>query len=441
MKIKLNNIAFTALTIAALLLPPLAFSSQKMETGARAEWDQMHTVLLHTPGEELFLGVANYEAALFDNTFDMDEAAREHRAYIEELKKRGAKDVRTVTQVLEQSYSTNKPELIKLALDSVKLDTTSLNEADRQEQRACFVDTITNRTSAPVLVRMIMQRPTIILSKSEQRRSSPEKCRGYTMTAKYTLDPVMNLYFTRDQMLTTAKGVVLTRMAKRPRAQETKIIKFVLNQLGIKPLYEVQDSGATVEGGDFIPAGERVFIGQGMRTNPRAIELLLRNDVFGGGMDSGPKEVVVVKDVWGNQQEMHLDTHFNIIRSDLAVEVEDRFPGKCEQKNKCLKADTYTWTSGRWQLTSRNVDFLTYIARAGFKVIPVSVADQEAYGINFLTTVSGKIIGVKGVSEGYQQALKKAGVNEQTWIKFDEMKLGFGAAHCTTQVLRRIPTK
>ena len=227
---------------------------------------------------------------------------------------------------------------------------------------------------------------------------------------------------------------VLGKMKLPQRAVETDIMAFVLRQLGITPVYQVQGNNATLEGGDFLPAGQRVFIGQGLRTSEAAIKQLLDNDVFGGA-DHDVKEVVIVKDHWNNQQEMHLDTHFNLINENLAVSVADRVDCTADP-NKCLTADVYQWQGG-WHLVNSDMDFNAYLSNvAHIKVIPVSVDDQAKYGINFLTTSRNQITGVDGVSQAYKDALQREGVTAR-WLDFTNLKLGFGAAHCTTQVLVR----
>ena len=187
-----------------------------------------------------------------------------------------------------------------------------------------------------------------------------------------------------------------------------------------------------------------MFIGRGLRTNQIAIHEMLENDVFGDDV----KEVVVVKDEWQQQQEMHLDTYFNIASPNTAVLVEDRFPEHdCGFARKCLNADVWErkdncssgTQKGPYCLTTDNTDkeFTNVLSDADFtNIIPVSVKDRELYGVNFLTVEGGKIIGVDSVSEAYKSALARAGVSA-TWIDFDNMKLGYGAAHCTTQVLSR----
>lgn len=47
----------------------------------RAEWSKAGDILMHTPGQELFNGVIHPSAGLFENYFDVDKAAEEHRGY------------------------------------------------------------------------------------------------------------------------------------------------------------------------------------------------------------------------------------------------------------------------------------------------------------------------------------------------------------------------
>lgn len=76
-------------------------SAQTQQLFPKAEWDKASVILMHTPGEELFNGVIHPSAGLFENYFDVEEAAKEHRNYIELLRHNGIK-VYTVTDILEK---------------------------------------------------------------------------------------------------------------------------------------------------------------------------------------------------------------------------------------------------------------------------------------------------------------------------------------------------
>ena len=268
--------------------------------------------------------------------------------------------------------------------------------------------------------------------------STGEHNTGYA--ASYELNPVMNLYFMRDQMITTAKGVVLGSMNSEQRRVETRIAKFALHKLGVEPIYEVTGDGR-LEGGDFIPAGDTVFLGQGLRTNADAVAQLIRHDVFGGA------RVVVVKEQWHSQDQMHLDTYFNVLGPDLAVLVEERMDlrdeagsvVKAARPDLRLSVDVYELDEAGYELVERDADFQAYVEEElGFRLVPVTNDDQLDYGINFLTVAPYRTLGVDGVSQDYKDRLAAEGV-EATWMDFHNLTGGYGAAHCTTQVLRRLP--
>lgn len=397
--------------------------------GSKAEWLPAKEILMHTPGDELFLGIVHPDVALFEKPFSIEQAAREHRNYIHLLEKSGAKVHTVVGTLLEGTIDKNGrtiegPELDELrrfARQFVVIDANNLG-AQEQAKQEKYVDDVISKLPPKELVKIIFQQPTVHLRKTAINT-------GYESTCE--LRPVMNLYFLRDQVITTPKGVVVSKMNSSQREVETKIIKFVLSKLGVKPIQEVTGSGR-LEGGDFIPAGDVVFIGRGVRTNQEAIKQLLDTKAFGSN------RVVVVNDKWHNQVQMHLDTFFNVINQNLAVLVQDRFESKNDQTNIMnLTADVYELVDGSYKQVADGVDFVDFLSNdLKMRVIPVSKEDQLKYGINFLTFKGNDIFAVDGVSQAYKDTLKEAGVNAR-WINFSNMTGGYGAAHCVTQVLSR----
>ena len=84
----------------------------------KAEWDSAKLILMHTPGQELFDGVIHPAAGLFEDYFDVDKAADEHRSYIGMLRENGIR-VLTVDGILNEididSLRTLASELLKKA--------------------------------------------------------------------------------------------------------------------------------------------------------------------------------------------------------------------------------------------------------------------------------------------------------------------------------------
>lgn len=397
--------------------------------GSDAEWGRPQVILMHTPERELFCGVIHPQAALFERCFDMQEAFREHRQFIKLLQDNGSK-VYTLKEILlagtidkngnvEKSKSLD--DLRVFAKQFLKIDASHL-PPELKNMQSEYLDHTIEQLSPQELVDIIFHQPTVHLYPDNKNTG---------LSAKYEISPLMNAYFLRDQMITTKNGIVIANLNSPQRAPEIQVIKFALKKLGIKPIYEVSGKGR-LEGGDFLTAGEVSFIGQGLRTNAEGVKQLLDNNVFGS------RFVAVVKDSWCNQEEMHLDTYFNIISPKLAVLVDLRMNEDQQAAPIKTFVDVYEFINDRYRLVHSNLNFRSYLEdHLGFKLIPVSRKEQNNYGINFLTVAPNKIFAVQGsMSEKYKKSLEEAGI-QITWVKFDALTGGYGAAHCTTQPIVR----
>lgn len=382
----------------------------------QAEWCKAGYILMHTPGLELFNGVIHPSAGLFENYFDVDKAAYEHKTYIEMLKDNGIR-VYTVMEVLNNA---DIEELRKLAANVLVYDVSQMADEDLEKTEA-YRQSILKQMSRADLIRCILLQPTVRLTKTDNNT-------GYE--AQYIQNPLMNLYFTRDQSITTPRGHVICNMNSSQRAPETNIIEMCYRYMGLKPILRISGEGR-LEGGDYIPAGNVSFIGCGMRTNDEGIRQLMEADAF------GHDTVVVVRDhkLW--QKQMHLDTHFNIIDKDLCTMVSSRLnakPGDSEY-NTC---DIWVRKPGtlKYSLWKKDLSFVQYIRGRGFDIIPIDVDDEDHYANNFLTIAPRHIMVVGGQSAALQKRFSDAGVHVE-WVSLDNLIDGYGAAHCMTQVLRR----
>ncbi len=385
-------------------------------TYPQAEWLKAGDVLMHTPGQELFNGVIHPSAGLFEDYFDVDKAAEEHRGYISILEKNGIK-VHTVLDVLNE---VGIDSLRALAQNVLVYDISSIPDEDAEKTEAYRLEVL-QKMSRHDLIRCILLQPTVKLSKCDNNT-------GYE--AQYIQNPLMNLYFTRDQSITTPRGHVICSMNSSQRAPETEIINLCYEHLGLKPILRITGEGR-LEGGDYIPAGNISLIGCGMRTNDEGIRQLLDADAF------GHDTVVVVRDhkLW--QMQMHLDTHFNIIDKDLCTMVSSRLNAKPAdpEYNTC---DIWARKPGtrEYKLLKQNQSFVEYIKTRGFQIIPIDYDDEMHYANNFLAIGPRHIMAVGGQSEALQQRFREAGVTVE-WIPLESLIDGYGAAHCMTQVLQR----
>ena len=154
-----------------------------------AEWDKAGVILMHTPGQELFDGVIHPSAGLFEHYFDVDKAAEEHRGYIRRLEANGIR-VLTVTDIPnEVSLDT----LRMLADQELIYDVSAMPDADRAATENYRQEVLAQMSRAD-LIRCILLRPIVRLFPTKNNTG---------VAAEYIHDPLMNLYFTRDQSITT----------------------------------------------------------------------------------------------------------------------------------------------------------------------------------------------------------------------------------------------
>ena len=408
MKHKLLLLSFIITTsITALAQQDLTFPN--------TEWDNAKAILMHTPGEELFDGVAHPYAGLFEYYFDVDKAAEEHRGYIEALEKNGI-EVYTVRELLNQVPI---EKLREFALETLTYDISNMKGASEAESEQ-YRHYVIGEMSRADLIRCILLRPTVTLYSTDTNTG---------VEAVYSHQPLMNLYFTRDQSITTPRGHIISQMNSSQRAFETEIIALCYEQLGVKPILTITGEGR-LEGGDYLRGDDISFIGCGMRTNMEAITQIMEADAF------GHNTIAVVNDHKWWQMQMHLDTYFNIIDKDLCTLVESRYNAK-EDDPEWVTVDLYTRNSGEkeYTLTQKDVPFVEFLTKQGFTIIPIKLEDELHYANNYLTIGPRHIMAVGNQSKDLQEALAKHGVNVE-WIPLETLIKGYGAAHCMTQVIR-----
>ena len=333
----------------------------------QAEWSEAGEILMHTPGAELFNGVIHPSAGLFEHYFDVEQAAAEHREYIRLLEKNGIR-VHTVYEMLNE---TGIDTLQALAAKVLKYDISAIPGEDAEASEAYRVQTIE--------------------------------------AMRYIQNPLMNLYFTRDQSITTPRGHVICKMNSSQRAPETDIIEVCYHHLGVDPVLRIEGEGR-LEGGDYFPAGTVSLIGCGMRTNQEGIRQVMEADAF------GHDTVVVVRD--------HKFWQMQMAKPD---------------EPEYATCDIYARAAGEkeYRLITEDIPFVGFLRERGMQIIPIDREDEMHYANNYLTIAPRHIMAVGGQSAALQQRLRDAGVKVE-WVPLESLIDGYGAAHCMTQVMNRM---
>ena len=276
----------------------------------RSEIKPLKKVLLHRPGRELLhLTPDRLPELLFDDIPFLKVAQQEHDAFAQILRSNGAEVVYLedlMAEVLKLHPEQTKPFLYQWLSEG--------NIKTRRWQDKLYEYLIGN-FEGKALVEKTMEGITL----KEMGGASAYSLQDLIAPADdLIVDPMPNLYFTRDPLASVGTGVFLHKMRFPTRCRETiyadYIFRFHPDFEGLVKRYYDRDGHANIEGGDVLNLTEDTLaIGISQRTSPDAIEEASRN-LFA---DPEAKiRTVLAFDIPSCRAFMHLDTVFTQIDYD-----------------------------------------------------------------------------------------------------------------------------
>ena len=276
----------------------------------RSEIKPLKKVLLHRPGRELLhLTPDRLPELLFDDIPFLKVAQQEHDAFAQILRNNGAEVVYLedlMAEVLKLHPEQTKPFLYQWLSEG--------NIKTRRWQDKLY-DYLVSNFEGKALVEKTMEGITL----KEMGGASAYSLQDLIAPADdLIVDPMPNLYFTRDPFASVGTGVFLHKMRFPTRCRETiyadYIFRFHPDFEGLVKRYYDRDGHANIEGGDVLNLTEDTLaIGISQRTSPDAIEEASRN-LFA---DPEAKiRTVLAFDIPSCRAFMHLDTVFTQIDYD-----------------------------------------------------------------------------------------------------------------------------
>jgi len=349
----------------------------------RAEWERLTKVVIHRPGIEMFFGLLDPHSSLYERAFSMDGARMEHRMLENVLSKDMGVEVLRLETAIEEVCK-KRPEVQKRLVHLARETLNYIGPKKLVEQAKKEFDSNAQYLDTTHFFNILLMDPGLNFQKGSGNTNG-------SVHLDFTgRNPLCNLYFMRDQQFVTDKGIVLCRMGKNTRAAETRVTKFLWEEvLGVPIICEIKAPG-TIEGGEFIPMGSFALIGIGSRTNQDAINQLL-------SLDFEYKEIAVVRQpmhplVSAKEPDpminMHLDTYFNVASSSVVV--------GCELLLKNAKVEVFHNEGGGYFTKDKaDTNLYDYIVKKGFDVINVTSLEQLCYASNFLCIKDGVILAIE----------------------------------------------
>ena len=271
-----------------------------------SEIGPLKKVLLHRPGEELENLMPEYIGRLlFDDIPYLEVAREEHDAFCRLLREQGAEVVYLEDLVAESLVSDDvRDSFLREYIAEAGI---------RGEKRSAMIADYFRELSTKNMVEKMMAG----VRKSEVRSYGRKNLTDFLDDEyPFVVDPMPNLYFTRDPFACVGRGVTIHRMHTVTRCRETLFAQYIFRYHPLYrdvPVYYDRSAQESIEGGDILVLSpEVVAVGISQRTRPFAIESFAKRIL---GEDTGFTRVLAI-DIPKSRSFMHLDTVFTMVDND-----------------------------------------------------------------------------------------------------------------------------
>lgn len=281
-----------------------------MAIDVRSEVRPLKKVLLQRPGRELEQLVPNsMERLLFDDIPYLRGAQTEHDRFAQVLRDSGV-EVVYLTDLAAETLALSDSLRRRFVEDFIRSSgcvAASYREALTELLLAC--------PNTRELIRKTMTGVRFDELPLHQNHSLASLRNDRT---HFVLEPIPNLYFTRDPFASIGRGVALHHMYSVTRNRETIYGNYILHYhpdyAGKVPFYYTPDEPYTLEGGDILNlSADTIAVGISQRTMPEAVERLAYN-IFQD--EAGEVRRVLALDIPSTRAFMHLDTVLTQIDTD-----------------------------------------------------------------------------------------------------------------------------
>ncbi len=420
-------------------------NEQKFNIEINSEIGELEAVMLHTPGPEVEnMTPKSVERALYSDILNLSVAQQEYEQLSLFLEK--------ITKVYQL-----KDLLIKV-LDNTAQRNSLVGKICLTENVNDYFDELMEMSSRTLANKLIEGLPARI-----------DSLTSFLNDEYYALLPLYNFYFTRDASAVVGNNAVICRMANKVRVRESLIMEAVY---AYNPFFNAHiintyeqfphDRSVLMEGGDILVVRDDILVvGNGMRTTPQGIDLLLNR--LAKTAPQGKSYIFVQQLPSSPESFIHLDMVFTMLDVDKCMVFEPLVMGDARYSTVQITMD-----NGKVEKIRRVPNLLTALRRLGLDMEAISCGgndewDQEREqwhsGANFFAFAPGKVISYAR-NEHTLNEMSKHGFDIVTSeevtsgkVNIDKLKKcvvtivgaelarGGGGARCMTLPLRRKPVK
>ena len=406
------------------------FSSKFNGIHVYSEIGELETVLVHEPGKEIdYITPSRLDELLFSAILESHDARKEHQEFVATLKKEKI-NVVELTDLVTETYDLVDQKTKDKLIDEFLEDSEPVLTAELKATVKKFLKSFKETRK---LIEVMMAGIT-------------KYDLGIKADRELIVDPMPNLYFTRDPFASVGNGVTIHYMRYKVRQRETLFSRFIFNnhpKLVKTPWYYDPAMKMSIEGGDvFIYNNDTLVVGVSERTDLDTITLLAKN--IKANKECEFKRIVAINvPKWTNL--MHLDTWLTMLDKDKFL--------YSPIANDIFKFWDYDLVNGGANPQPKDnglpLDKLlksiigkepVLIPIAGHHATEIEVARETHFdGTNYLAIRPGVVIGYVR-NEKTNEALKDAGITVLPF-KGNQLSLGMGNARCMSMPLSRKDVK
>ena len=290
----------------------MATPTSSAALGVSSEVGTLRSVIVHRPDlAHERLSPSNCHELLFDDVIWTRRARQEHDAFVDLMRERGVEVLLfhdLLTETLEQPDG--RAWLLQRKLRPEEVTTLFVRELTDWMTEMSADELATRLTGGVTLSELP---PDIVAAVGRALRPSD-----------FVVAPLPNTLFMRDTSAWIYGGVSINAMFWPARQQETLNLEAVyrfhprFREAGFEIWFGGVDhdwGSAHLEGGDIMPVGDGVvLVGQGERSNARAVSILAQNLFAGDGA-----RLVIGAQMPRTRAAMHLDTVFTFCDRNVAT--------------------------------------------------------------------------------------------------------------------------
>ncbi|MBQ9972439.1 MAG: arginine deiminase [Firmicutes bacterium] len=272
-----------------------------------SEIGKLNKVLLHRLGDEIEgLVPSNFERLLFDDIPYLKIAREEHDRFADLLRENGVEVVYYVDETARALSDTKiREEFIRKVIRESNIHSQSVREAIQEYLSKMPVHDMVAKVIAGI-------------RKEEIEGVETNSLADYiTSDYPYYMDPMPNLYFTRDPGACVGNGISIHHMSTPARRREALLLEYMTRYNKEfapegTPLWYEYGHEYSIEGGDVLVLSKDVVaIGLSQRTTVAAIERFAENM-----LEKSSFRKILVFDIPKKRAFMHLDTVFTMVDFD-----------------------------------------------------------------------------------------------------------------------------